>query len=496
MTSDRRRVPRSGPLAAPASEVPTGSTSSTDAVEAAVAGALAARRPGEVTGVLVVHLDRADLLADAYGWDVVADLIADVAGRLRRTIRADDRLLPSGRDALSLVAGSMPGQRDVALLADRMVRAAARPLALPDGVEHELTVSVGAAVGRGDEPPAALLARAERHCRRVAGAGGGRWSVEPVDSYTDRTGGAVDTGRALRDAAAARLRQAGELGQALAARTLDLVLTPLVPLTPGAVDAFTPGVTRDGPGATFTAGEWQVADVRWRHPVRGLLHPAALLSAVRDAGLAGAYLETVLRLVTSAAVDASVAAGQPVRVAVEVPLTIAAQARAQGTDLTALFTGAVARARLDPSQLAPRITVDDARVGGDALAPTLDQLAGLGMTAMLTGVDPSPGTLAWLDAWPHAAVWLLDRAVAAALAPTAPGWHGAGDGPAPPELASAAVLARAGAAAVVAAARARGIVTGAEGVDDPAVAAELAAAGVGLAHGRWAARSSPAPVPG
>lgn len=510
MTPDRRRAPQPEPLAAAGGADGMAAAGGTEDMAAAggaeevAAAALHARRAGEVVGVLVLRLDRAGLLADAYGQELVDDLLAGVGSRLRRTIRVDDRLLPAGRDGLCLVARSMPGQRDVALLAERVVRAAARPLALPDGVEHEVTVSVGASVGRDGDGPAALLARAERRCREVAAAGGGRWSVEPVD--TNPAAGTHD--RAVRDDAVARLRQAGELRQALAANQLDLALTPLTPLT---VDLFTPTAAGDAPdqellasrqlltsavaggpvGDKFRAGtgagEWRVVAVRWRHPVRGLLHPTAVVAAVVDAGLAGAYLESGLRLAASAAVDASVAAGQPVGVALDLPLAVAAQARAQGADLAALVAGAVARARLDPSQLALRITADDARAGAPVLAPALEQLAGLGVTTMLTGIDPSPGTLAWLDTWPHASIWLLDRAVAASLALPL---RDARPGPTPaaPELAPAVILARTATAAAVAAARARQILCGAEGVDDPVVAAELATAGVALAEGRWATR--------
>lgn len=502
MTPDRRRAPSPDPFpdvagrppgqsaaaerVAPAPAPTAGGLPAAGGpaeVEAAVIDALAARRAGEVTGVLTLRLDWADLLADAYGWRVVDEIVADVAERLRQTVRTDDRLLPLDRGSLCLVARSMPGQRDVALLAERVVRAAARPRALPGDVEHEVTVSVGAAVGRHGDQPAALLARAERRCRRVADAGGDRWSVEPVGSYAEpgtHRAGNDGPDRVVRDAALARLRQAGELRQTLATDGLDLALTPLAPLA-----SELPGETSGAGG-----GEWRVAAVRWRHPVRGLLHPGAVVSAVVDAGLAGAYLDTVLRLAAAEALDASVAAGRPVGVAVDVPLAVAAQAGAQGMDLVRLVVGAVARARIEPGQLAVRVTFDDARTGAEVLAPTLEQLAALGVTAMVTGVDPSPATMAWLDGWPLAAsVWLFDPAVAAALAPGR-------RGQAAPELAPAVILARAGTAAVVAAATARGIVTGAEGVDDPAVAAELAAAGVRLAGGRWAARPAPAATPG
>ena len=470
MTPDRRRASYLSPLDGSA----TGTTPLGSAVGTgdAVAVALADRRPGEVTGVLMLQLDRSEVLADAYGWALVDELAADVAGRLRTTIRADDRLVPAGRGTLCLVARSMPGQRDVALLAERVVRAAARPLALPDGVEHDVTVSVGAAIGRAGDRPAALLARAERLCRQVAEAGGARWSVEPVDPHPAASIAAAAPHRSVSEAAVARLRQAGELRQALAAHQLDLALTPLHPL-------LHPG-----------GGAWLTVAVRWRHPVRGLLHPGAVVAAVIDAGLAGAYLETVLPLAASEAVDASVSAGHPVGVAVDLPLALAARARAQGTDLTASVAGAVARARLDPAQLALRVTVDDARCGDEVLIPTLDQLAGLGVTTVLTGVDPSPGTLAWLDTWTHASLWLLDRAVATALSAPAPSARPE-RAPTAPELAPAVILARAGAAAVVAAATARGLTVGAEGVDDAAVAAELAAAGVHLAAGRWTDRGAP-----
>lgn len=491
MTPDRRRASPPDPFGnAPGAPLPPlppppSAASGPADVEAAVADALAARRAGEVTGVLALRLDRADLLAAAYGGSVVDDLVADVAGRLRQTVRTGDRLLPLDRGGLCLVARAMPGQRDVALLAERVVRAAARPRALPDGVEHEVTVSVGAAVGRHGDRPTALLAQAERRCRGVADAGGDRWSVEPVGGYPVpgmHGAGNDDPDRAVRGAAVARLRQAGELRQTLATDGLDVALAPLVPLTSSS------DLSRATPG--LGAGEWRVAAVRWRHPVRGLLHPEALVAAVVDAGLAGAYLDTVLRLVSAEALDASVAAGRPVGMALDLPLAVAAQAAAQGTDLVRLAAGAVARARIEPGQLALRVGIDDARTGAEVLVPTLEQLAALGITAMVTGVDPSPGTLAWLDGWPLAAsVWILDPAVAAGLAP-------ARRGEPAPELAPAVILARAGTAAVVAAATARGIATGAEGVDDPAVAAELAAAGVRLAGGRWAARPVPAAAMG
>lgn len=209
-------------------------------------------------GVLFIDLDKLKHVNDTIGHAVGDQLIVTVARRLAAATRPTDLVARiSGDEFVVLCEGLLDEQ--VALdVAERIRSAITGPLVL-QGVEIEAGASVGVAMSTPDllstesaaDAAVTLLRSADTAMYRAKQRGRGRSEL-----YSEE----------MRTAARERLRLASELEQALAAEQFIVLFQPIESAHTGRI----------------VAAE---ALLRWNHPTRGMLSPAAFLDLADESGL-------------------------------------------------------------------------------------------------------------------------------------------------------------------------------------------------------------------
>jgi diguanylate cyclase (GGDEF)-like protein/PAS domain S-box-containing protein len=123
-----------------------------------------ARRGSEAAGVLFLDLDDFKAVNDQHGHARGDEVLVALAERLRVAVRPSDTVARLGGDEFVVVCEDID-ERSARGLAERL-SAAVRA--------HDLTVSIGIALGDGDTEPATLLEAADAAAYRAKGAGGDR----------------------------------------------------------------------------------------------------------------------------------------------------------------------------------------------------------------------------------------------------------------------------------------------------------------------------------
>jgi len=147
-----------------------------DRIEHAIARA---RRGGVGVGVLLVDIDHFKAINDAHGHDAGDELLIAIAGRLGDCVRETDTVARLGGDEFIVVLEDLPDSAAAAVVAEKVVAAATRPVELASGTAH-VSVSVGVAFfPEHANDRARLLKRADaamyaaktagRNCWRMAG---------------------------------------------------------------------------------------------------------------------------------------------------------------------------------------------------------------------------------------------------------------------------------------------------------------------------------------
>jgi len=222
--------------------------------------AAGADRAATQTAVLRIDLDRFKVLRDTLGRRAAAEIIRIVARRIRSAQRAGDFVAYLGQDDFVLVASGLEDGAAAAAIAHRVQQALVKPFALQGGARR-LDCSIGVTMLSDDEPEAdRVRTNAEIALAEAQGAGPG--SV-----------------RFFRES----LRTEAEQRETLFAELLGgLERGELVPFFQPQIDLAT------GAFAGFEAL------VRWMHPRRGLLPPAAFLDFAEAADLTERIGEAVI----------------------------------------------------------------------------------------------------------------------------------------------------------------------------------------------------------
>jgi diguanylate cyclase (GGDEF)-like protein len=126
-----------------------------------------ARRGSEAAGVLYLDLDAFKAVNDEHGHARGDEVLVALAERLRAAVRPADTVARLGGDEFVVVCEEID-ERSARGLAERL-SAAVR--------SHDLTVSIGIALGEGDTEPATLLEAADTAAYRAKGAGGDRIEI-------------------------------------------------------------------------------------------------------------------------------------------------------------------------------------------------------------------------------------------------------------------------------------------------------------------------------
>jgi diguanylate cyclase (GGDEF)-like protein/PAS domain S-box-containing protein len=228
----------------------TGLVNRTQLLEALHAELARAGRSATTVAVLYLDLDRFKLVNDTFGHAAGDELLVEVARRLQSAVRTDDLVARSGGDEFVVVCAGVRTQAEVQQVTERLHRLWAEPFT----VRHQpvyLSVSIGVAIADPLSTPGGLLRDADIALYRAKEEGRGRTVV------FDET---------LRERVAAVLAVESDLHRGLAAGELVLHYQPIVELPRGRP------VGIEGL-------------LRWRHPTRGLLTPDAFLEAAESSGL-------------------------------------------------------------------------------------------------------------------------------------------------------------------------------------------------------------------
>ncbi|MFC4050821.1 putative bifunctional diguanylate cyclase/phosphodiesterase [Actinomadura syzygii] len=229
---------------------------------------LAARRrraadpPTHRAGLFLLDLDRFKEVNDTLGHPTGDRLLQLVAHRLTHSVRPGDLVARLGGDEFAVLLPSVRDEAAAREVAARLRAALSEPVRL-DGMSFDLEASVGIALFPDHAPDFELLLQradvAMYHAKET------RSGVEIYTSGKDRN-------------SPARLSMLGDLRRALDRSELELFYQPKVSL-------------RDGQLVGMEAL------LRWRHPVDGVLEPAAFLSVAEQT-----YL---MRSITHHVVDAA-----------------------------------------------------------------------------------------------------------------------------------------------------------------------------------------------
>ena len=285
--------------------------------------------------VLFADLDNFKTVNDALGHAVGDLLLQHVAARVAGTLREQDVCARLGGDEFAALVCGM-SEAEAHAVAERLVERLSAPVRL-DG----RLVQVGASVGLAPLDPGVSGDEA------VQRADLAMYAAKSSGKNRVRTFSA-----ALRDTVEGRTL-VGELRRAVDEEQFTVHYQPIVAVADG----------------RCTAVE---ALVRWAHPTRGLLSPAAFLQAAEDSGLIVAIGESVLRRACADAAGWS-DRGQPVALHVNV-----APAQLADPRFPAVVRECLRESGLAPELLVVEVTESTALDLG-AVQCALDALAGLGV---------------------------------------------------------------------------------------------------------------------
>lgn len=243
-----------------------------------------ARDSNRMLAVIYIDLDDFKAVNDRQGKDAADALLVNIAGRMKHVLREGDTLgRLSGDEFVAILPDLATAEAATAVL-DRLLQIAGEPQTIG---EHELRVSATAGASfypqSQDVDADQLLRQADQAMYEAKLAGKGRYHIfDPVRDHSVRG----------RHEELARIRQALNSGEF---------------------------VLHYQPKVNMATGELVGAEalIRWQHPERGLLPPAAFLPMIEDDPLAIDVGEWVIERAL-AQVASWLRAGHRIRVSVNV----------------------------------------------------------------------------------------------------------------------------------------------------------------------------------
>jgi diguanylate cyclase (GGDEF)-like protein len=219
------------------------------------------RTPGGAPfAVFFLDIDRFKVINDSLGHVVGDEVITGLARRLEKTLRATDALYRvdgeltlarMGGDEFTILLDGVGGVESARGIAERLRSVIAQPFDL-QGRQVVTSASIGIVVSAPRYQRAEEMIRdADTAMYRAKELGKGRCEV-------------FDT--SMLAAAEERLQVESDLRHALERRELELHYQPIVSLVEGRLCGFE-------------------ALLRWRHPTRGLVSPAAFIPTAEETGL-------------------------------------------------------------------------------------------------------------------------------------------------------------------------------------------------------------------
>ncbi len=328
-----------------------------DRLEHALARARRSKRP---LAVVFLDLDDFKLVNDTRGHDIGDLLLVALTPKLASALRPGDTIARFGGDEFVVLCEDLTGQSDAIGIATRIAQACSAPVFI-GGLEHTITVSAGVALV-GDPAtasPAGLLRDADAAMYRAKAGGKGR--VAMFDE-------------SMRARLIERVAIESSLRKALDRDELRVFYQPVMSLKHNRIVSVE-------------------ALLRWQHPHRGLLEPAAFIGVAESSGLIVRIGEWVLEQASRQAVAWHASAGdaEPVRVSVN----LSAQQLLR-SDVASSVARVLELTGLDPELLDLEITEAMLLRDVDSSANALRDLKRLGIRLVLDDFGTGYSSLSYL----------------------------------------------------------------------------------------------------
>jgi diguanylate cyclase (GGDEF)-like protein len=309
--------------------------------------------------VAVHHLDLDQFKAvnDTFGHPAGDKLLKTVADRLRGLVRDIDTIARMGGDEFVIVQAPIADPADATALAQRIIERMSEPYDL-DGHQAVIGASIGIAVGPGDGlRPDRLLRNADLALYRAKGEGRGTFRFfEPAMDLQ------MQTRRIMEQ----------DLRKALPAGEFELYYQPVINLASNAISGFE-------------------ALIRWNHPQKGLVAPAAFIPLAEEIGFIVPVGEWVIRQACATA------AQWPGDLHVAVNIS-AVQFRNPG--LMQVIVGALAASGLQATRLEIEITETVLLQNKETTLAVLHQLRSLGVRIAMDDFGTGYSSLTYLQCFP------------------------------------------------------------------------------------------------
>ncbi|MDQ1446367.1 MAG: hypothetical protein QOI20_2831 [Acidimicrobiaceae bacterium] len=324
--------------------------------------ATARKRTHTRLALLYIDLDDFKTINDGLGHETGDELLRATAARIESALRPGDTAARLGGDEFAILVDGLSNPGMAYDVGARLLEALREPFHL-GGNEVVVNASLGIAVSTKEDDAASLLRNADLAMYRAKGQGKGRFEVYEAGMHA---------------AVVERMEVKADLRRAIDAGEFEPHYQPIVELATGRVV----GVE---------------ALVRWRHPERGLVVPAAFIPMAEETGLIVAIGRGVLDQACADAAMWQRTLGADAPESVSVNLSAR---QIQHPDLVADVASALRVSGLKPSALTLEITesilIDDA----DAASRTLARLKGLGVRIALDDFGTGYSSLSYLDRFP------------------------------------------------------------------------------------------------
>jgi diguanylate cyclase (GGDEF)-like protein/PAS domain S-box-containing protein len=312
---------------------------------------------GEMVAVHHLDLDQFKAVNDTFGHPCGDKLLKIVAERLRRLVGDSDTIARMGGDEFVIVQATISDPADATSLAQRVIDALSEPYAI-DGQQAVIGVSIGISVGPGDgSNPDKLLRNADLALYRAKSDGRSTFRFfEPAMDLQ------MQTRRIMEQ----------DLRRALPAGEFELHYQPVVNLASKEISGFE-------------------ALIRWNHPTKGMISPAAFIPLAEEIGFIVPMGEWVIRQACATA------AQWPDNLHVAVNIS-AIQFRSPG--LMQVIVGALAASGLAPTRLEIEITETVLLHNKEATLAVLHQLRALGIRIAMDDFGTGYSSLTYLQSFP------------------------------------------------------------------------------------------------
>jgi len=345
----------------------------TDRLNQAVARMERVRKP---IAVMFLDLDNFKTVNDSLGHSMGDELLRAVAGVLTGCIRQTDTAARLGGDEFAVLIEYIEGHSDIVMLAERILAALRRPVILGT-TEVVVTASVGITFGVPGSTGEQLLRNADLAMYMAKEQGKDRYEEFRDDMHT---------------AVVERLELEADLRRTVTSLELVVHYQPVIELDTGAIVGFE-------------------ALVRWQHPERGLLQPAAFVPFAEEVGL----IDVVDRFVLAEACAQLRRWQQRELVSSDVAMSVNLSAHELADAATvAMVAEALAATKIDPSNLVLEITESAVMQDTEVVVQNLHALKELGVRIALDDFGTGYSSLAYLEQFPID-VLKIDRSFVVAL---------------------------------------------------------------------------------